>query len=72
MKIDKAQYEALCDSKSWDSKEDFHQLLEVVTGITARQYTGYQYFDISGNYIGDSSDVSVRDLLDNAYIEIEE
>ena len=71
-KISKEQYEALCESKFWDGKEDFHELLEQITGITAKRYTGYSYYDSSGNYIGDIDDVSVRDLLNNAYIEIEE
>lgn len=71
-KISKEQYEALCESKFWDGKEDFHELLEQITDITAKGYTGYSYYDGSGNYIGDSNDVSVRDLLNNAYIEIED
>ena len=72
MKISKKQYEELCESKCWDSKEDFHELLENITGIEARIYTAYSYYDEAGNYIGDSNDVSVRDLLNSAYIEIEE
>ena len=69
-KIDREQYETLCESIFWDSDEDFHDTLEQITGITARRYTGYSYFDSAGNYIGDSNDVTVRDLLNNAYIEI--
>lgn len=71
-KINKEQYELLCESKFWDGKEDFHELLEQITGITAKRYTGYSYYDSSGNYIGDSNDFSIRDLLNGAYIEIEE
>lgn len=71
-RINKEQYETLCESKFWDSDEDFHKLLEQITGITARSYMGYSYFDSCGNYIGDSNDVTLRDLLDNAYIDIEE
>lgn len=71
-KISKEQYEALCESKLWDGNEDFHEMLEQITGITAKRYTGYSYYDSLGNYIGDISDVSVRDLLNNAYIEIEQ
>ena len=71
-KISKEQYEELCKSKAWDGKEDFHNLLEDMTGIVAKRYTGYQYFDSTGNYIGDSGDVSVRDLLNSAYIEIDD
>ena len=71
-KINKDQYEALCESHYLDSKEDFHELLEDITGITAKRYTGYSYYDSSENYIGDSNDVCVRDLLDKAYIEFED
>ena len=71
MKITKEQYEELCESKCWDTTEEFHNLLEDLTGIEAKRYTGYQYFDSAGNFIGDSNEVCVRDLLDNAYIEIE-
>ena len=72
MKISKKQYEELCESKCWDGNEDFHEILEKHTGIVARPYTGYSYYDETGNYIGDSNSDSVRDLLKSAYIEIEE
>ena len=72
MKITKEQYEELCESKCWDGNEDFHELLESMTGIEARRYTGYSYYDSSGNYLGDSNDMSVRDLLNGAFIEVEE
>lgn len=71
-KISKEQYEELCESIFWDGKEDFHEMLEQITDITAKRYTGYSYYDGAGNYIGDSNDITVRDLLDNAYIRIEE
>ena len=71
MKITKEQYEELVESRIWDSKEDFHKLLEEVTGIEAKPYKGYSYFDSAGNFIGDSNEVSVRDLLNGAFIEVE-
>ena len=71
-KISKEEYEELCKSRAWDGKEDFHDLLENMTGIVAKRYTGSQYVDSAGNYIGDSGDVSVRDLLNSAYIEIDD
>lgn len=72
MKITEKQYEELVESRFWDSKEDFHELLENMTGIEARRYTGYSYYDSTGNYLGDSNDVSVRDLVNGAFIEIGE
>ena len=71
-KISKEQYEELCESKFWDGKEDFHELLEQITGRTAKRYTGYSYYDGYGNYIGDANDSTVRDLLNGAYIENEQ
>ena len=72
MKITKEQYEELVESRFWDSKEDFHKLLDDITGIEAKPYGGYQYFDSNGNYLGDSNDVTVRDLLNGAFIEVED
>ena len=71
MKITNEQFEELVESRIWDSKEDFHKMLEEITGIEAKRYTGYQYFDSAGNFIGDSNEGCLRDLLNNAYIEIE-
>ena len=71
MKITKEQYEELVESRCWDSKEDFHKLLEEMTGIKAKHYTGYSYFDSAGNFIGDSNEVCVRDLLNRVFIEVE-
>lgn len=69
-KISKEQYEELCESKLWDGYEDFHELLEQKTGIIAKRYVGYMYYDDAGNYIGCNYD-TIEDLLNNAYIEIE-
>lgn len=69
-RITREQYEQLCDEKIFGTREDFHKLLEETTGITAQKYTGYQYYDSIGNYIGDSCDCDVLDILNNAYIEI--
>jgi hypothetical protein len=70
--ITKEELEKLCESKFWDSDDEFHDILEQITGITAKPYKGYSYFDASGNFIGDSNDVTIRDLLDNAYIKVVE
>mgnify|MGYP003288570234 CR=1 FL=1 len=71
-KISKEQFEELDHSSMWDGYEDFHKLLEEITGITAKRYVGYQYFDEAGMYIGDSNNSTIRDLLNNAYIQIED
>ena len=69
-KISREQYDELCFSHMWDSYEDFHRMLEEITGITAKRYIAYQYYDSSGSYVGDSNDSTVRDLLNNAYVKI--
>lgn len=70
MKITKEQYNELCESHFYDTREEFHKLLEEITGIEAQEYTGYQYYCL-GNYVGDTDNSSVKDLLDNSYIEVE-
>lgn len=69
-KISKDQYHDLCQSSVWDNTDSFHKLLEQMTGITTKRYVAYQYYDEDGNYIGDSDNYTVRDLLSNAYIDI--
>lgn len=62
------QYDELY-AERFNTKE-FNNLLEEYTGIIAKPYTNYQYFDEAGNYIGDSDNYSVHELLKNAYIKI--
>lgn len=50
--------------------DEFHNKLKEYTGIVARPYTGYTYFDDWGNYIGSSDTSSLEDLLDAAYIGV--
>lgn len=50
--------------------DEFHNKLKEYTGIEARPYTEYSYFDDYGNYIGSSDTSSLEDLLDVAYIEV--
>ena len=71
-KISKEQYEELGNSSMWDNTDSFHKKLEEMTGITAKRYVGYSYYDENGMYLGDSNNSTLRDLLGNAYIEIED
>lgn len=70
MKITKEQYEELLESHYCDSKEDFHKLLEKYTDIVAHPFVSYIYADCGDNYVGDSENFDLRDILRNAYIEI--
>lgn len=68
--ITKEQFEELENARIDGTREEFHRLLEKYTGITAKPYTAFQYFDIADNYVGDCDNCTVRELLENAYIEI--
>ena len=50
--------------------QQFHKLLEEYTGIVAKSYTAYSYYDNEGNYIGDGENSSLFDLLNAAYVEV--
>ena len=67
-KITRKQFMELCDATIDRTK--FNELLEEYTGIEAKSYTGYQYFDGAGNYIGDTDYNTLDELLENAYIQI--
>lgn len=69
-KITREQYEELCESHMWDGTEEFNKLLEEYTGIKASPYIGYSYYADSYNYVGDSGEGTLMDLLNNAYIEV--
>ena len=67
--ITKDQLERLSEAEMFD-RDEYHKLLEKYTGIVAKPYTGYSYYDDAGNYLGDSDCDDVRDLLKSAYIEV--
>lgn len=52
--------------------EEFHGVLEEYTGIVAKPYTAFDYYDSCGNYLGDSLDYTTRELLKSAYIRVKE
>lgn len=49
-----------------------YALLKKYTGIEARPYTAFVFYDEADNFVGDSDNYTIRDLLDNAYITIVE
>lgn len=63
--LNEIEYEMLSD------RYEAHKLLKEYAGIVAEPYTGFSYYDSAGNYLGDSSDCDVIDLLEAAYIEVE-
>lgn len=50
----------------------YHKLLLEYTGIEARPYTAYLYYDVDGNYVGNSEESTIYDLLKEAYVEVED
>lgn len=50
--------------------EVFLTKLHRLTGITARPYTNYSLYDKSGDYLTDSSDLDLYDLLMQAGVGI--
>lgn len=69
--ITRAQLDELRDESLVD-QEKFHELLEKYTGIIAKPYTGYSFYDGAGNYLGSNADSDVMDLLRAAYIRVED
>ena len=65
--ITKQQFEELENACIDGRREEFHRLLEKYTDIVARPYL---YVDCAENYVGDSENFDLRDLLINAYIEV--
>lgn len=69
--ITRAQYDELSNAAFLDGHDGFHDLLEKYAGIEARPYTAYQYYDAAGNYVGDSNESGLDELLQAAYVEVQ-
>lgn len=50
--------------------EEAHDLLRKYTGIEARPYTAYLYYDENGDFVGSSDDNGLDDLLEKANVEV--
>lgn len=50
--------------------EEAHDLLRKYTGIEARPYTAYLYYDENGDFVGSSDDDGLNDLLEKANVEV--
>ncbi len=51
-------------------KDKFPALLEEYTGIIAKPYIAFQYFDQHEDYICDSGDCSLEDLMEENEIKV--
>ena len=74
-KITQDQYQELLDAyeemTGWDRHEGII-IFEKLTGIEVKPYTGYQFYDAAGNYLGDDQWDNVDDILRKAEIEVVE
>lgn len=68
--ITKQQYQEIKDS-AYDINV-FHEKLQKYTGIKARVYFVFQYLDDDGDFIGNSNDDNLDDLLRAAFIEVKD
>ena len=71
-KITEEQYQDLLDAYERRMPSDIIKTFVDLTWIVVKPYTGYQFFDAAGNYLGDDSFHTIREILREAGIEVEE
>lgn len=67
--ITEGQYDNLMYARP-DDIEEFNELLKEYTGIVAKQYTAFQYYDSADNYVGNSEEYTLDELLESACVEV--
>lgn len=65
MTITNQQLKELREAQSFGTKKEFNELLEKYTGVIAKSYIGFSYYDEFGNYLGDSNTCTIHDILRN-------
>ena len=70
--ITKEQLEEIEDALDCFDRGAAFALLKKYTGIEARPYTAYVFYDEADNWVGDSDNYNLRDLLENADIKVVE
>lgn len=70
--ITKEQIEEIEDALFCSDRETAYSLLEEYTGIKAKPYIAWMFYDEAGNYLGDSDNYSIKDVLYNAYVKVVE
>lgn len=71
-KITQEQFEELVETRDCFGPERYVKTMELATGIIVRPYTGYQYFNPGGEFLGDSEWNSLSEILEEAGIEVVE
>lgn len=70
--ITREQLEEIEEALSCSDRETAYGMLKEYTGIEARPYTAWAFYDEADNYVGDSDNDAISDLLDKAYIAVVE
>lgn len=70
IKITADQYKELLDVLTTLRPEEVVRKFEDITEIVVKPYTGYQFFDVADNYLGDYGPDSIMQILRNAGIEV--
>lgn len=70
-KITEDQFNELVEARDCFGADKFVKLMEEYTMIVVKPYTGYQYFDTAGNFLGDSEWNSLSEILEDAGVEVE-
>ena len=68
--ITKAQFEELKEAYEIMDDQQFGEKLEEYTGIKREPYVAHNYYDLHGNYIGNSEEYDLDTILLNAYVEV--
>lgn len=71
-KITEDQYQELLDAYDERRTGNIVKTFEDLTGIVVKPYTGYQFFDAAGNYLGDDNWNTISEVLKEAGIEVTE
>ncbi len=69
-KITEDEYQELLDAVEERRPELIIETFEKLTGIVVKPYTGYQFFDAAGNYLGDDNWNDIDEILKEAEIEV--
>ena len=70
--ITREQLEEIEDAIGCFDKGAAYALLKEYTGIEARPYTAFVFYDEADNWVGDSDNYDIGDLLENAGIRVVE
>ena len=52
--------------------EEYRKLLKAFIGIEYRSYTAYNYYDENGDFIGNSEDYDIGQLLEAVGVEVQD